>query len=47
MPPLVIVPTTSGPPLTMVAAIRTTSASMRLRLWNAIGFRAFSEKKSS
>ena len=47
MPPLVMVPTTSGPPLTIAAAMRTTSASMRRSDWKAMGLRAFSEKNIS
>ena len=45
VPPLVIVPTVLGPPLSIDAVMRTTSASMRRRLWKAIGFRPFSAKK--
>ena len=44
VPPVVMVPVASGPPFSIVAVIRTTSASMRRRLLKAIGLRAFSEK---
>jgi len=39
-----MVPTVLGPPWSMAAVMRTTSASMRRRLANAMGFRPFSEK---
>jgi hypothetical protein len=44
VPPDVMVPTVSGPPESMLALMRTTSASILRRLLKAIGFRPFSEK---
>ena len=44
VPPLVIVPTVSGPTWSIDAVMRTTSASIRRRLGNVIGLSAFSAK---
>lgn len=44
-PPEAMVPTTLSSPLSMVAVIRTTSASKRRKLGKAMGLRAFSEMK--